>query len=318
MKQIPSFEHSTEVLIDTTILRDVVDDLTMKLRKAQMDFPEKSTEVRSAKMSRSGAANLLDSCGMFERIVPVTIVGSTKGNTARVYYKPSLTSLPRPIRKAIVPHQGKKFCYFDFKAAEYFWNCLMANDVKQVQAYMRGEDIYSVFNDYFPEFLTRAQKKVCLIGNMYGLTKFTAAARMGTLEQVAEQVLALVNRAQVQQNQLKREIIARVRREGVYFTKDLRTGEEFAVSPVQGWVKEDLATSTFTQSGLALETRRVMVEIAERFNGTILSVFDSLLFEVDENETADNLTKIIEGLIKPFRANIGLGASFQEAYENAQ
>lgn len=318
MNPIPKFEHSTEVIFDTEVLRKVVDEQYQNLQKVRQQFAEKTTEMRSAKLKYSGCANTLKSLGEFEKRVPLVITGRTKGSTARIYYDPSITSKPRPIRWAIVPHEGKKFCYFDIKAAEYAWNCMQADDVAQVSAYLRGDDIYSVFDQYFPDWATRDVKKTCLIGNMYGLTPHTAAARLGISKERAEHLLRIVNQKQVAQSKLKNEIYDRCRKTGQYFTRDLRTGEEYSVQPIEGSMNPDLATSTFTQSGLALETRRILIELSERFTGTMLTVFDSVLFEVDVNEPNDSVINLIQSIIKPFRANIGFGMSFNEAYYNAQ
>ena len=80
------------------------------------------------------------------------VVGSVDDeSTQRVYYTPSVTSLPKPFRKCVVPTNPENiFMFFDLKAAEFFMTAWFAGQMDIVNAYKEGKDPYDELARFFP------------------------------------------------------------------------------------------------------------------------------------------------------------------------
>ena len=53
-------------------------------------------------------------------------------------------------------------------------------------------------------------------------------------------------------------------------------------------------------------------------NSTLITVFDSILFEVHKDTDESQIKSQIEALVAPFRADIGFGVNFYEAQISAR
>jgi len=61
--------------------------------------------------------------------VLIEVTAAAKGNSARVYFTPSITSLTKEVRKAVMPiSDDNVFIYTDIKAAEFALRAVQAQD----------------------------------------------------------------------------------------------------------------------------------------------------------------------------------------------
>lgn len=254
-----------------------------------------------------------------------SMTGTSKGNTARIYYNPSYTQYPKVIRKAIVPlNPENKFVYFDVKAAEYILNCIFAGDEKTLDVYRAGGDPYTVYSDIFPAGTTRPQMKEALIANMYGMSSYTLAKRLACSQDEAERILLAVNLRRPAQAKLNQEILRRAEKAGAYFCPNGVNRDELVqvaeVDPSVGY-NPNRALSVYTQSALGLWMQsmiRKMLDYVDPSSETLISVFDSMLFEVDKSVDEDQVRTFVNELAAPFRVEVGFGNNFYSAQTSAR
>ena len=135
----------------------------------------------------------------------LTVEGSYSGQSTRVYYKPSVTSMPKLTRKALIPMtKGNRFVFMDLKSAEFILACLYAGMTDIVEAYRNGLDPY----DFYAKKLgissySRDVYKRIFIGYVYGITSYTVAKQLGVSEMLADRFLAVMERQAWQLTRLK-------------------------------------------------------------------------------------------------------------------
>lgn len=222
--------------------------------------------------------------------VLIEVTGSAKGNSARVYFTPSVTSLAKNVRKAIIPIQdGNVFVYADIKAAEFALRCVQAQEQDALDAYQRGEDIYMHFKDIFPpEFQdNRAVIKTTLIANMYGKSAYSTAKDLGTSETFAQRLLDTIAMRTPKMTMLKRRIAMYAQRNNGYFSpygfEQSNLLKVAAINPVKGF-DPNMAWSAYTQSALGFIMQKFTMEYLKHqanVEQTTLSVFDSVFFEIN-------------------------------------
>lgn len=321
MNCVDNFSYKTPIKFDLEILKKETD--------------EYQNDLTATKTSKNNAASLCRRLLSFKkgdmflanedpRFFIDEMTGTSKGNTARVYYNPSYTQYPRIVRKAIVPmNEENKFVYLDIKSAEYILNCIFAGDEKTLEIYRNGGDPYLAYKDEFPEGTTRDQMKTALIANMYGMSAFTLGKRLGISETAAKQILKSINRSRPAQSMLNMEITMRATSNGAYFCPDGINKERILkvadIDPEVGY-SENRALSVYTQSALGVWMQSKIKEVREFVaqNSTLITVFDSILFEVHKDADESQIKSQIEALVAPFRADIGFGVNFYEAQISAR
>ena len=309
MKTVNNFSYETPIKFNIKLLKDAV-----------MEMQESEGFTKTAKNNAMSLFNKLYKLSFGSDEFTTTMVGESKGNTCRVYYKPSYTQYPKPVRKGIVPvKEGNMFVYFDLKAAEYILNCILAGDDRTVESYMKGEDPYMVYSELFPAGTDRKVMKEALIGNMYGLSPFTLAKRANVSEDRAKFILAQLNRNMPAQAALKHRILSATRALNGYICAaglDSKTELKVAdVDPSVGY-SENRALSVYTQSALGVYMQSLLERLATQF--TLIQVFDSVLIEVGADTDVNDLVYAVKDLISPFRAEIGFGRTFYEAMQDAK
>ena len=163
---------------------------------------------------RSLFHNWNNSLKFYERLENVEdpileVTGSAQGNTARIYFKPSVTSLPKVCRKSIIPiNPENQFFYTDIKAAEFAMGCIFAGETEAVNAYQRGEDIYMYYSHMFPEGTSRDIIKKILIANMYNKTAYSTGLDLGISEGRAQMLLNDISQKLINITLMKRRIYA--------------------------------------------------------------------------------------------------------------
>lgn len=220
----------------------------------------------------------------------IEVVASAKGNSARIYFKPSITSLTKEVRKAIIPvNDDNVFIYTDLKAAEFALRAVQAQDSDAIAEYHKGGDIYMHFAHLFPDGADRKTIKTILIANMYGKSAYSTSKDLGISETQAQRLLDKIARETPKFTMLKRSIIAYDQRNGGYYSPkgfdqtDLIKIAE--IDPVKGF-DPNLAWSAWTQSALGF----IMQDFSTKFlncqkgvEQTFLSVFDSVVVEIKKD-----------------------------------
>jgi len=325
--------HETRVKIDLIGLSKTIQGL-----KADYDkIGNRDTKAGRSKFSKYNNINKF-----YERIltgehpseIPVsegsaiiTLTGTAKGNSSRVYYKPSVTSLSKPVRKHIVPiNEGSKFVFFDLKAAEFFMNCVFSGEQKAVTAYLNGDDIYQNYAHLFPPNTPREAYKQALIGNMYGLTGYRLARELSARgfsysQTQAERLLQIIAQKLPNMTKQKTWVIGNAMRSRKYICPDgfdLKHMKTVATVPDGEDVNALVALSVYVQSALGYFIQHLIQDLEPRQKGTLLTVFDSVLCEVSEANLARYKAWAIKR-IAPFRADaFNVGSSFFNAQEGLE
>lgn len=307
------FSYTTKVKFDTERFANELPAL-----KARYD----EIGSRETKEGRSRFHNWNNSQKFFERLSDfgdnvVEVTGSATGGTARVYFKPSVTSLPKVCRRAIVPlNPENQFAYTDLKAAEFAMGCIFAQEVEAVAAYQRGEDIYMHYAYMFPEGTSRDIIKKILIANMYNKTAYSTALDLGISEGRAQMLLNDIARKLPRMTMLKRKIYSYDIRNKGYFapngfdqTNPIKVA---AINPVKGF-DPDYAANCYIQSALGFFMQKLTTELLPLCRGTVLSVFDSVLIEHNP-ASAPRLEAWLTKHFAPLRPDkFGYGKTFWEA-----
>lgn len=320
MNTVDNFSYKTNIRFDLEILKK--------------ETEEYQNDATATKTSKNNAASLCKRLLAFKQGDMVmgggdpkyfddVMTGTSKGNTARVYYNPSYTQYPRVVRKAVVPmNPENKFVYLDIKSAEYILNCIFAGDEKTLEIYRNGGDPYLAYSDEFPEGTTRDQMKTALIANMYGMSAFTLAKRLGISESAAKQILKSINRSRPAQAMLNISITMRAINSGAYYCPNGINKDDILkvadIDPEVGY-SENRALSVYTQSALGVWMQSKIREVQEfvEQDSTLITVFDSILFEVNKQADEEQIKSQLKALVAPFRADIGFGVNFYEAQNSA-
>lgn len=282
--------HRTKVAVDLEILKAEI----LKMREAYDKVGTRGTHEGRSLFSSWNVVNK-----SYERILKgeypgtvfdgnvaiIPVEGSISGSSLRVYYHPSLTSLAKQFRKAVVPvNKDKVFICMDLKAAEFALFCIFCQEEKALKAYREGKDIYMEFANLFPEGTKREQIKEALIASMYGVTSYTLQKKLGVSEAFADRLLASVQSGLPGMELKKRSVVARAFKTGQYVCPNGFDQETLVkVSDAEGDVLPNMAKSAYVQSALGLLMQKFIKTYESKINGTFLTVFDFVLCEIDES-----------------------------------
>lgn len=310
--------HTTKVRVDLNTLQNVVDEL----KKYYLEIGTREThEGRSRFSAFNNISKFLERCVNQELGVRegdfsvISVTGSVAGNTARVYYTPSVTSLAKPVRKAIVPlKEGNVFSFFDLKAAEFFLNCLFCNETKALEAYAAGRDIYKEYAGVFPKGTPREVYKRALIGWLYGLSDYTLAKECHITEAQSRRILDAIDRNCPNMASAKMSRILASKRAGCYLAPRMFDQTDLIkVGEIKEEFKPLLALSSWVQSALGQIMQSYISQVEKRTSGTILTVFDSMFVEISP-KSCERYSKFIEALVLPFRTDgVTFGKTMWEA-----
>lgn len=219
--------------------------------------------------------------------VLIEVVASATGNSTRIYFKPSITSLTKEVRKAIVPIQdGNIFIYTDLKAAEFALRAIQACDSEALAIYHAGEDIYMHFSPIFPDGTDRKTIKTILIANMYGKSAYSTAKDLGITETQAQRLLDFIAMKTPKFTMLKRKIAAYAQRNGAYFAPRGFNQSDLVkvadINPSRGF-DPNMAWSAYTQSSLGFLMQNFTNQYLAHQQGVeqmFLSIFDAVVAEI--------------------------------------
>lgn len=256
--------------------------------------------------------------------VLIEVTASAQGNSARIYFKPSITNLTKEVRKAIVPIQdGNVFIYTDIKAAEFALRAIQACDKDALNVYQSGQDIYMHFAPLFPEGTDRKTIKTILIANMYGKSAYSTAKDLGITETQAQRLLDTIAVRMPLFTLLKRRIIAIARQKNGYFSpRGFNQSDLVKVADIDPSVgiNPNLAWSVHTQSALGFIMQDFSTRLLNHQQGidqTFLSIFDSVVVEI-KPESKDRFEKFFRKCWSPLIPDgFHLGDTMYSAmYEN--
>lgn len=309
--------HETRVKVNLVRLREIVDELANELNKVGRE--RQTQEQRSKFHSWNTVSKFLERVDNgSDSVILENVSGGVTGNSARVYYFPSITSYCKAFRDCIVPlEERNKFLFFDLKAAEFFMNCVFCDEKEAISYYEQGEDIYMHYANLFPQGLGRSPIKTTLIANMYNTTPYRVGLNCGISEGQAELLLNRINRMIPSMTAKKKEVIEHAKKTNAYWCPNGLDQNDLIkvadVDPIKGF-NENLALSAYVQSALGKWMQSFISDLASKTKRTVLTVFDSCLLEVTpENE--EKAKAWIANRIKPFRiGDIGEGKTFLEAY----
>jgi hypothetical protein len=323
--------YSTKVKIDLNILRSVVRDLLTTYQEVDPLRRKETKAARSAFHKWNTVSKFLERVDTREDSTVIDVEGATAGSSLRIYHFPSITSLCKEFRKCIVPLNDKnKFVFFDLKSAEFFMNCVFCQETEAIKAYQEGKDIYEFYSNIFPVNSQRSEMKEVLIANMYGVSSYRVGKNLGISEGKAE---SLLNRVQSRLISMERAKGTRINyahiKDGYYCpngfdqTTLVRVAgyEPPKVSPKFGSTVESdgfnplLALSAYVQSALGVWMKDFVEKLQPKLSGgTILTVFDSVLFEISPEQEKSAIDWCVRH-IAPFRAGkFATGKSFYEVY----
>ena len=279
-----------------------------KVKEARSKFSQWNNMEKFLERIKTGEIPSVDSV--------IDVQGRVTGKTARVYFNPSITSLTKQVRKCIVPtNEENVFAFFDLKAAEFAMTAIFAQEKEAVDAYHRGEDIYMHYAYLFPEGTERSVIKKILIANMYNKSAYSTALDLGITETQAQRLLDNVAFNIPRMTALKSKILAYDRRHNGYFCPngfDQKDLVKIADIDEKGF-NPDFALSVYSQSALGIFCQNATKKLLTRVNGTLLSVFDSMLVEI-KPENKDRFVEWVKTNMSPLLAdNVTFGKTFYEA-----
>lgn len=246
--------------------------------------------------------------------------------TSRVYSgSPSLSQVPKIIRNAIIPHEGKKYLYVDLKAAEFYILCKWAKCQILVDAYEAGVDLYTFIAKciFGKEEITKSERdtmKVVVLSILYG-SEGSAAARVLHLSEEESKS---------------------------YFTKFLDMFPEIALFQLKAYtytvshgyamsfyfrprvLKEDLRSldAARKRQSVNAAVQNTLADVVKICIGKmdvnsdikfVTTVFDSVLFEVPLDYTKEQAKLFIDSFLsysKPFKFSYEMGMG--DSWGNAQ
>lgn len=308
------FEYQTKVRINLETLRQVKEEL-------KNNYLEINTRETHEGRSRFSMWNNIEK--FYERIndgsdsVVIPVTGSATGGTARIYFKPSVTSLSKHFRKCIEPIDPLNQFYFaDIKAAEFALGCVFAQEKEAIIAYQNGEDIYMHYSNLFPEGTSRDIIKKILIANLFNKTAYSTSKDLGCTETQAQRLLDSIALRMPSITMLKRKIYAYDMRNKGYFAPNGFDQTDLikvaSIDPVKGF-NPDYAANCYIQSALGFHMQKVTSQINSRVSGTFLSVFDSVLIE-HKPENFERLHQTLSRYFAPLRFDKpNTGKTFWEA-----
>lgn len=251
--------------------------------------------------------------------------------SARVYSKDySVNQLPKPMRYSIVPEEGKKFVYFDYKTAEFLILLYWAKCEKGLEWYRSGKDLYT---EIAKELLNkteitkeeRAVAKVLVLATSYGGTGWTIAKDLGCSEEEGQQFLDGFYEMFPEIGELKNKMVARGYKTGcawTIFNRFRKLPNLYAATEQERKAGERQCVNSAVQSSCADFLKIASYRVYEEFPEVrqAFQIFDSMLIEVPKDYTDEQINKLVNRCCDfseyfpgfKFRADVATGMSFGE------
>ena len=248
--------------------------------------------------------------------------------TSRIYSgNPSLSQIPKILRNAIIPHEGKKFLYVDLKAAEVYILIRWAKCQSLIDVYESGEDLYIYIAQKVmgKETITKEERdtmKIVVLSILYGSEGSSAARALHISEEEAK---AMVDKFLY----TFPEILA-FQATAYAYTVTHGYTQSFYFRP--RILKADMANGDASRKRQSINSaiQNTCADCLKICIGKhdpssdvsfVTTVFDSVLFEVNTSFTHDDALAFLTKFFSPcepfhFRFEFGMGSSWGEAQEN--
>lgn len=252
--------------------------------------------------------------------------------TSRVYSgNPSLSQIPKILRHAIVPHEGKHFLYADLKAAEVYVLIKWAKCQSLIDAYESGQDLYTVIAQRVlnKETINKEERdtmKVVVLSILYGSDGSSVSRSLHITEEEAK---GLVDKFMFTFPE-----IATFQAKAYSYTVDHGFIESFYFRP--RILKEEQSNGDAARKRQCVNSaiqnsmsdvlklcigKSLNIGMKERGIKFVTTVFDSVLFEVPEDFTKEDAKEFLDLFFKPsypfkFNFDYALGKTWGEAQDN--
>lgn len=245
-------------------------------------------------------------------------------STSRVYStNPSLSQIPKPVRYSFVPSSGKKFLYFDLKAAELFIMLKWAGCTELVEAYETGQDLYAVIARRIlgKESIQKSERdmvKVVVLSLIYGSEGGASARVLHISEEEAKGIIDKFYQAYPEIVVFQRKAYEYVLRNGYICTFCFRPRilQENSEDDSQ---RRRRSLNTSVQGTCADLVKKCIAKIPlDGVVNFVTTVFDSVLLEVPEDFTDQQAVEFIDQFLEPalpfkFRYEWAFGDSWGDA-----
>lgn len=250
--------------------------------------------------------------------------------TSRVYSTdPSLSQIPKQLRDAFYPNNGKKYLYMDLKAAEFYILIRWSDCKSLLEVYDSGGDIYmEIAKSLLGSNVTKEDRdkvKVVVLSILYGSDGSSAARTLHIPKEDAKSMVSKFFDTYPKIARFQRLAYHYCSHKGYiktyYFRPRVLKSNMFDDSD-----RQRQCVNTAIQ-GTCADCLKIMIakQFSENDTGRkpvfVTSVFDSALFEVPEDYTDEEAIIFLNKFISyaapfNFRYEYGMGKTWGEAQRN--
>lgn len=248
--------------------------------------------------------------------------------TSRVYStQPSVSQIPKVLRKAIIPYSGRQFLYADLKAAEVYILVKWAKCYSLIDAYEKGEDLYSVIAKKVlnkDEVTTEERNtiKAVILSILYGSEGYSAARVLHIEEDTAKGLVETFFKVYPEIENFQKTIHQYILSHGYIETFFFRPRILKVLSDDETGIKRQ-GINTAIQGTCADCLKICLGALDNKDIRFVTSVFDSVLLEVHNSMTKEQARDFLSDFFSKcppfkFRFEFGLGSNWGEAQENME
>lgn len=256
--------------------------------------------------------------------------------TARMYTKDfAVNMLNWSMREAVLPSEGKKFLFFDYKAAELFIVLNWSGCKQAVEWYQSGKDLHTevmkiLLNKESPTKEERNQSKVLSFSQIYGGNAETIRKDLNCSIQYAEKLEQDYLNLFPEIAQMRADAINFAHQNG--YTETLLGRRRYLSNINNTWDQslmakdERRAFNTKIQATCASLLKTACIRCQQEFPEVkvVFTVFDSFLLEVPEDYTNTQAIRIMDRMSDfsdiqsglKLRYDWGFGRNWKEAHDN--
>lgn len=283
--------------------------------------------AKKARSKYSSIDTILDSLVNHRAHAKVLHVG--EDGTSRVYYtEPSLSQVPYELRHAFKADPGKKMVFWDLSSAEFIACAYMAKCTELTDLYEKGEDLHAyvaakILGRPIQNNDEREVSKVVVFATIYGSEGAAVARALKISQAEGEALVRKFLKSFPEIDNFRKKMIAFAQKKGYTLTYYKRPRLLPGITEANHHVGLDRqAFNTCIQGTVADCIKDAATRIKNYSNigaEYILSVFDSILLQVDEDASDEDIHTMIEEVslnngIK-FRYKWATGSSWGEAQE---
>lgn len=216
--------------------------------------------------------------------------------SARIYTsKPSANQMPAEIRCAVVPKEGKKFWYIDWKGAEIIYLAYLSNEMELIKWYEAGGDIHRFVIGKMlkkdPLEVTDEERKISKVVTfsiIFGSAGHAASRAAKVSVSQAMEWVSLFYNSFPRIDSYMRQLVISAEKKGAVYTWLGRKRVLYKLFSKDESIKNEgrrQAKNTPVQNGVADLQKWALIRIAKSLPklDLVFTVFDSFLLEVEES-----------------------------------